>query len=294
LRTTPLIISGAQKSASTSVAAWFTESDSVVQLGNECIAFEGRVHQVRTRKLRARVAHLVGRGIIPLLKRPELLHNAVMCHRASSAFPDAMAVAILRNPVDRSVSAWEHYRTMGVIDPCIRLRDCVAIWKQTGHGRQSPAGQIIGYSLYSMALAELEQAFRNTCVVFHERVVSDPQQALRPVLDRLNLRDEPSEALPVLNTRGDVARNNVIPPRIAGPLAFRWDDAEGHLSPRSLGWRVVALGRVAAQVVSYTGIEAGTAATEEDRGAVSEATLGDLDRLEERLGVPVPSAWRQG
>jgi hypothetical protein len=282
------MITGAQKSASTSVAKWFGEHNGVVQLGTECIAFEGRVHRLRTRRVQSQVTRLAAKGVLCVLKRPEILHNEYIRSRAAAAFPEAVAVAVLRDPVDRAASAWDHYRRAGVIDANIRLRDCVTEWKKTGDN--SPAGQVVGFSLYSVATMELKLAFQRTNIVFHDDVLRDPSQAFRDVFDQLELAQEPGRALPLMNSREQGVRVSPLP-RLSGRWAYRWDDDEHHLSPRSLGYRVVAVSRMVTLAAGRTAAEAQVKVTEEDRSAIREITCPDLDVLEERLGCPLPSSW---
>jgi hypothetical protein len=287
-----LIIMGAQKSASTSVTKWFADIPGVELLSWECVAFEGRAHELRTRHLRAQVARVGARGLVPALHRPEIFHNPVLCRRAAAACKGAVTVTVLRHPVDRAVSAWWHYRRLGAFAPTLRLRDCAAVWRRSGN--HSAAGQVVAYSVYSPAVGVVKELFPSACIAFNEDVLSDPPSAFAAVTASLGLPPG-GETLPRVNTRGDVdSRAGVLPAKLIGLLGFRWDRLEEHLAPRALGWRAMAVASRAAAAVgvgSSSGDEEGRVEPA-DREAVLEAVVSDLDRLEEALGRPVPATWR--
>jgi hypothetical protein len=237
------------------------------------------------------VKRILGEGLVPVLKRPEIFHNSILRQRASAAFPEAVAIAVLRDPVERSVSAWWHYRRLGVIDPGMRLRDCVSIWERSGNA--SPAGPIIGYSLYAQAALGLARSFATISVVFSDDVARDPGQAFQPVIEWLEL-DEGATALPRLNTRIGVAKKaSSLPPRLVGRLTYRWDAKEQHMTPRAVGWRVAALARMAAPAIERSRPAPEVEVTDEDRTAVFAAVCADLKLLEQYLVRPVPGSWHR-
>jgi hypothetical protein len=279
-----LVVAGAQKSASTSVAAWLASSTRVAQLGGlECLAFEGRQHVRRTRTLQRQVASCTARHLLPILKRPEILHVPVLRARMVAAFPDATALVILRHPVDRSISAWHHYRRMGVINPDVKLRDCVKQWRESGN--LSPAGQIIGFSRYATALARLAGTV-NTFPTFHDDVVEAPREAFSPVLEQFMTPGSLPATLPELNRVEPGDASSSYRPRIAGRLSYRWNGHDGVLQRRNV------LSRAGALAVGRWRTDDRAVVDQSDRLAAREATIDDLDVLEEVIGRRVPPGWR--
>jgi hypothetical protein len=297
-----LLITGAQKSASTSVADWLTASPQAVllaprvrQLGTECLALEGRSHRLSTARVQRRARAATSSGLVPVMKRPEILHSPALRARAADAFPDALAIAILRKPVSRSVSAWWHYRYHGLIRPDLTLRDCVAAYLR--HGNHVPAGQVVGFSLYAESARGLRREFKAPEVVFNEDVVRSPKVAFAHVLEQVGLCDATADTLPVLNTRADVAQKApTVPPRLANAVSYRWDKELDVPARRFPGWLATAatqrlllgLGRSLASGKDFE-LDVG----DEDLAAVFEATVRDLDALEEELGQEVPAGWRR-
>jgi hypothetical protein len=228
-----------------------------------------------------------------LVHRPEIFHTAVLSERAGDAFPDAVVVVVLRNPVDRAVSAWWHYRRIGVLAEGESLSQCVREWRVSGSA--TPAGQVIAYSRYSAAAEVLKGSFRSCHLAFNEDVLEDPRAAFGAALRELGLDALAADSLPRVNTRDDVEqRAGAVPARLLGRLSFRWDREEEHVAPRALGWRAAA---AVSRSASILGVKARPVTddgqvTEDDKQAVFGAVSSDLDQLEEQLARPVPSAWR--
>jgi hypothetical protein len=288
-----VIAAGAQKSASTSVTKWLADMPGVDLLGWECIAFEGRAHTARTRRLAAQVSRSAGRGQVALVHRPEIFHTAALNERAGLAFPDAVVVVVLRNPVDRAVSAWWHYRRIGVLERRISLRECVRRWESCGSA--TPAGQVVEYSRYSIAARSIRRSFRSTHLAFNEDVLINPRTAFAAALNELGLEDVATANLPRVNTRDDVERRaGAVPPRLLGHLSFRWDQDERHIAPRAVGWRAAALvSRSAALLgIGTRRVAEDGRVTQDDRDAVFGAVSSDMDQLEQDLERLVPSSWR--
>ncbi len=288
--TDALIISGAQKSASTSVAQWLGGSPGLSAQPRETVAFEGRAHTRRTARLRAEAAAARADGRLLVVKRPEILHNEVVRTRAGAAFPGAVVVTVLRHPVDRAASAWWHYRRMGVLDPGLRLADCVTAWRRDGGA--TPAGQVVAYSRYAGPVADLSRRFDRPLCFFHHEVTTEPGRTFAPLFDRLGVAPPADPVLPALNSK-EAGLQGTRHSRLSGRLTYRWDPRERHLSPRPLGWQLVALARALSLARGRDEGDDAPAVTPEDRAAVAEAVADDLGPLAEALDRPLPAAWDQ-
>jgi hypothetical protein len=291
-----VIVTGAHRGASTWMADWITDSPRFAGIGrHECYAFEGRLHFLKTAVLRQRIMRVARRGRIAVIKRPEILYHRILQERARSAFPGAPIIAILRNPVDRSISAWWHWRRLGVLPPEVHLTDCVSQWRRLG-ATTGPA-LVVSYSLYSSPVAWLRQSFgARAQVVFFEDAIRDPRSVVAPLLaaDELETLGEPIDPRNTAESNSQrVSRHSAA----AGHLAYRWQAQENHFSPRLGGSELVALGRAVSRAVTGPPrpdpLMHASYLRPEDRAAVIDAVLPDLARLEEVLGRPVPANWKQ-
>jgi hypothetical protein len=285
-----LIIAGAQKSGTTSVGKWFADNGNGIQLGVETLALDGRRHRFRTRRVMSKIDRAVEQGLIPIVKRPEIFHNPVIRERASLAFPDAVALAILRNPVERTISAWRHGRRLGGIEPHIRISDCLRAWET--EGPYSAKGHIISFSLYSGATEAFMKTFASHEVAFSEDVIPDPRKALKATIDRLPLRVAPAEQLPVLNSREAASRMSVRPSGVYARLSFRWDTDAQYFAPRHVGYRIGTLWRLALLPFGPATDEE-PQVTEEEHHAIFDIVRTDFAALEDVLGRRLPSGWYQ-
>jgi hypothetical protein len=288
-----LVVGGAQKSASTSLAQWMGQHSSVVMGKKECLDFEGARAATRAGALARRSEELSREGKILGIKRPEVFHNPHLLLRVVSAFPRCQIVVILRDPVARTLSALAHYRKLGVIPRSWSLDDVLREWRRSQDA--TPAGQIVQYSLYAENLARLLTIASDPCVVYQDDLLANPEGFARSAFGRLGLAPEELGHVPRANIGSS---RQELPSRLAatiGKVAYRWDPLERIILRRSL------VCRCAAKLLLHVGRAApGRTDSSLDRlDIVSRAELWkifapDIAEVEALLGRAPPGSWSTG
>lgn len=138
-----------------------------------------------------------------LIKRPNLLHDPLALGRLKSCFPEAIAVVVLRDPVDRFVSAAVHMMRMGILLPTPLDRIVERVFDLDWNRNHPRASQLLSYGLYSEALEYARYMFGKRLMVLAfpdllEGKVTDS------VLAALDYSREPRSArVATMNSRPD-------------------------------------------------------------------------------------------
>lgn len=294
---TTVVVGGAQKSCTSSLAAALGNHPNVAMKKLECYALEGTLWRLKARKLRRERDRAIASGMVFGFKRPETFHRSELTERVYREFPEAAFIVVLRDPLERLVSAMFHYfrhgRLKGPLDVVPRLEALLTNppWMLSYTERQ-----LLEYSMYAQRYAHVRGRFgRRTILLFQEELLADPQLALDELqrslglgatrqleLGRENLGSYRTEARPLA--------------RVAGALTYRRDRGTGGMSPRGpLPWLIARPFSMADGLLER---RRGPA----DRPLLSDALVEraselfspDVHSLEELIGRSVPSAWRIG
>ncbi|MBX6322042.1 MAG: sulfotransferase [Rhodospirillaceae bacterium] len=168
------LLIGAQKSATSLLQAALAEHPQVYLPRGEVPFFEDGDYVAGDLGPLERLYAAAPPGTLPGLKRPAYLHIPECTARIAAALPDAKLIVILRNPVDRAVSAYFHY---------MRHRSIPLAPLETGLQRildASPAAgprarEILEFGLYGKHLGRYFQHFdrRQFFIERQERFLAD-------------------------------------------------------------------------------------------------------------------------
>lgn len=225
-----------------------------------------------------------------MFRRPEIFHNPIIRRRAAAAFSGAVVITSLRNPVERSVSGWRHYRRMGVLDPTLSIRDCIDAWRL--HGPASGPGQVVGYSLYSSAARGMAELFRHAFFAFDEDLLFEPKRTLAAAIALLGDPTLP-DRLPTANSKEETAKKSPRPSRRLGRVSYSWISRDSYYTARPGLWQLAAALRIVERSVRQLGVDHPPEVSEQDRQLLHEILVPDLDLLEGVIGRPVPRLWRE-
>jgi Sulfotransferase domain len=111
-------------------------------------------------------------------KRPALLGREECAPRLAKHFPHAKLIAVLRNPVDRAISAYYHFIRNG-IHPAEPLRKGLGAILD-GHARWPGYRRILTFGEYHRHLARFVELFRRDqlLVLLYDDVKSDPDRVV--------------------------------------------------------------------------------------------------------------------
>lgn len=184
---------GAQKSGTATLHRALRAHPDVSMPANETTVFEDFDYSPETvDDLEAELArfpddHLKG------IKRPQYLAEPECAPRLAKHAPDADLVAILRDPVDRAVSAYFHYMRYGHIpvdDVDTGMRRLLdGDVDEAAHPR---AGEVLEFGRYGAHLARLLDHFPRdqVLVLVFEDFLDDPQAGFEALADHLGIRPE--------------------------------------------------------------------------------------------------------
>jgi hypothetical protein len=119
---------------------------------------------------------------------PSYLFHPHVAERMAGVIPDAKLIALLRNPVDRTYSAYHHRA---------RNRDQLRTFEETvEHNLDGPNQGFLSQSIYVEHLLRWSRFFSREQMLLlkSEDFFQDPRQTLKPVLDFLDLPDWEPEA----------------------------------------------------------------------------------------------------
>ena len=168
------LILGAQKSASTFIQDCLSEHPEVFMPENETPFFESPDYE--NGELIELESLFDGRGERLLgIKRPAYLAKPEVPERIAQHIPDAKLVAILRNPLERSISAYYHNMRYGFIPPRnieAGLRDIITGKYEFDYPR---SGEIIEFGRYHKHLQRYTKHFgkEQILILFHEDILND-------------------------------------------------------------------------------------------------------------------------
>ena len=140
-----LLLLGAQKSASTLLGLWVSKHPQIYVRTKEDRSFEDPEYSsfdpvFLSKDLPEGIKYY---GI----RRPEYLAVKKYTLRLKQHLPDAKVISVLRNPVDRSISAYHHYIKYGHI-PVRSYDDFFVKRKFRNPIEKNVYKQIINFSLY--------------------------------------------------------------------------------------------------------------------------------------------------
>lgn len=267
------VIIGAQKSASTFLHQCLAAHPQVYMPAREVAAFESPDYEHGA--LARLDAELGGAapGQVRGFKRPNLLGTPDAARRLAAHLPDARLIAVLRNPVERAVSAYYHYMSDGFIPlrpVAVGLR---ALLDGEYATRWPRAAEIIEFGRYHQALQGYAQylARGRVLVLLHEDVARDPGAALGRVARFLGIAPRFPAARLAARPQAVVyhlGRLRVL--RWRNPLRYRYNPARTRLEPRR--WN--APGRALAHLI-----------TAADRAVLARLAASQRPELDAALGA---------
>ncbi|MCA1707340.1 MAG: sulfotransferase domain-containing protein [Actinobacteria bacterium] len=180
-----VLVIGAQRSASTFLSSCMRMHPEVYFPKGEVEYFEDPVYERRSPSYlpdlfaRAPAARVYG------FKRPELLARRECPRRIADEVPAVRLIAVLREPVSRTVSAYFHY-AQGRGLPLLPLNDGLRKILDGELADRFPLSRfIVDYSLYGEQIARFRESFskESMLVLFDRELTGDPVRTMQRVFD---------------------------------------------------------------------------------------------------------------
>lgn len=189
-----LVILGAQKSATSFVQNCLAQHPDAYLHKAEVPFFEDPTYGDGDP---SRLERLLPAGRQPKIfgiKRPDYLTRPEVPERVAKHLPDAMLLAVLRDPIGRAVSAYYHLMRYRFL-PLRPLNEGMRAILDGRHPEHfTPAGSVLQYGCYGSGLARWVQHFPRgqLLVLLREDIRSDMEQAYQRILDFLGLPQPPN------------------------------------------------------------------------------------------------------
>lgn len=242
------VLLGAQKAGSTFLHRCLGEHPDVFMPGREIDSFEDPHYREDALD---RLASILKKGSgkrIVAIKRPDYLARPECPPRIARHCPSARLVVILRNPLDRAVSAYFHYVNYGFL-PLRGAEEGIRAILEGRYASSFPAGgDILEYGFYHKHLSRYLELYRREQLhlCFHDDLARDSLAMVQGVYRFLEIDDSyaPRElgsrpmavvySLPRLRVR-----------RLRNPLIYTYDEARVRIHRKRPG----PLGRVVHRTV---------------------------------------------
>lgn len=186
------VLIGAQKAASTYLMQVLEEHPEIFIFPRELPYFEDPDYGERTfEKFCERFVAAEGKKAVGL-KRPNYLAKPECPERIYRHLPAAKLIAVYRNPIERSVSAYFHYMRGGRIPVRPLNRGMADILDGHYEGAYPASADIIEYGLYSKHLRRYLRFFPSESIlsVIFDDIVRTPATVIRSIYRFLDVAED--------------------------------------------------------------------------------------------------------
>lgn len=266
-----LVVIGAPKAGTTTVAAWLAEHPQLAMSATKELEFLDEHFDRGVEWYRSQLPD-VGADRVVGEATPSYLGHREAPWRAAQVLPEARFVAVLREPVSRAWSNYWFFRALGV-----ERRSWPHALRAEAEGRARPRADYLGRGRYAEQLERWDAAVGadRLLVLLFDDLQADPAGVFAQICRFAGVRDD---VLP----HSTESVNPTPKPRSA---ALQWALHESRASRTRPGralWRWNAYGG------RPPALDAAEAA------ALRARFADDNRRLEIRLGRPLPASWAGG
>jgi len=184
------VILGAQKSASTFLQNCVREHPNVWMPVGETPCFESPDYESNAygsflKSLQDITASKIG------IKRPDYFAKPEVAQRIEKELPEAKLIVVLRNPVERALSAWYHNINEGFL-PAMSAEDGLRLLLGAPDHvmpEYPRSRQVLEYGFYAKHLGHYRDAFEQgrLLILLHEDVIKQPQMSLKKAFEHLDV-----------------------------------------------------------------------------------------------------------
>lgn len=220
-------IIGAQKSASTFVQRSLVDHPEVGMPPGETRAMEDPWYSEQSfDSLMRDLARQFGEKVAVGIKRPDCLAIQSSAIRLKKHLPDAKLVIILRNPIDRAISAYYHYMRYDML-PLLEVNRGLSEIMDGGIPDYPFSSSVLTYGLYGQSIQRYVGLFsqEQILVLKHDDILKNKKNELKKVFRFLGIAED--HVSKNLNRRSQAVvysleRLSFL--RIRSPFVFQWSE----------------------------------------------------------------------
>ncbi|MFB0534671.1 MAG: sulfotransferase domain-containing protein [Anaerolineae bacterium] len=293
------LIIGAQKSATTFVHHCLSEHPSVFMPLEEIPFFEDPDYSQSNLESLEKLFEGASRQKTVGIKRPNYLHKPECPERIYKHVPSARLIAILRDPLERAISAYYHYARMGFA-PIRHVNEGLLEILNNGPAKQYPrSAEIIEFGFYHKHLSRYLNYFDNKqmLIMLYDDIMKDSLDSLKKVFKFLEIDEEyvPQS----LNSRPQSGVYSIPRLRLRtlrNPIVYTYSSDQMRLFPKEeiglLGSTIAkVINRIDSRVLSRVFSNARPSLSRDLTEALSAIYKEDTSKLEELLGLSL-AHWK--
>jgi hypothetical protein len=285
------VVIGAQKAGSSFIQDALRAHPEIYMPRGESSLFHG-ADATTTRAELEKIARKGGAMRIVGIKRPDYLANPSVAERIQETLPSAKLLAVIRNPVDRALSAYYHYMLHGLLP--VHEPDVGFTYLLDGRFDEDypRSREILEYGFYAKHLSTYSSLFPKSQlhITVYDSLRSSPTQALQDLFRFLGVNQEATVKVRQSNpTVYSPSRIKLIR-TFATPLGGRIADPTGN--PRHIPGMLRALQTVDATTMKVLRRPNSRPHLSPDlRRCLHDVYKYDVLRLQDDFGLEV-AAWR--
>lgn len=290
------LVIGAQRSGSTFLSECLRAHPEVFLPNGEVEYFEDPVYQERHPSFLNDIFAGAPQARVYGFKRPELLARPECPARIARELPGVRMIAVLRDPVWRTVSAYFHY-AQGPAIPLLPLNEGLTRIMDGEFDKQYPLARlIIQYSMYGEQLTRYRERFdaKSIQVLFDHELTGQTDTIMRRVFNFIGV--DPEVELHFSTSKANVGAYS-LPRlrflRLVSPLGYSYqrgsEFGRARTNPVSLAAYKIA-SRFDRMVLARVVGDEKPALDEAVRDRLVEFFRPDAQRLRALVG-PLPSEW---
>lgn len=186
------VVIGAQKAGSTFLLQCLEEHPEIFMVHSEVPFFQDPDYSPDGLERLLALFRNQEKAAVRGLKRPNYLGDPLVPGRIARHFPRVKLLALLRNPIERTISAYFHYMQSGFIPVIPFERGLEKIIGGTFDSRYPGAGQIIEYSLYATHIERYLSCFdrEQLFIQLFEQLRDNPVELVRETCRFVGVSDD--------------------------------------------------------------------------------------------------------